>query len=358
MHVLIIGGTADHRGGLEAFSERSSQALTARNPDWRIARLPTNTAYLTPRRLAGFARGLAGLIAYRRFRPDCVWLQYVNLPDLLYIALAKLLGMRVMVTPHLGANWRSQSRPGLRRLSVWLLGLADRLALISKTQELEIVLPPQVPRSLIRNFLPADVLEVGVVSQIEPRPAVLQLMHSGRLSEGKGTFLVIEVCALLKGLEIPFRARITGSADAATATRLQEMITKHELKDLVTVHGRVTDAELLQLLRGSDILLHLSRIDSYPLIVLEAMTCSMLPICIGLAGARDMIEQYDGRAVEEATAVQQTIDFLATTAIADIRSRASTQASRVRADYSWGRCAAALEGALNACVLGTDTRKN
>jgi glycosyltransferase involved in cell wall biosynthesis len=358
MHVLIIGGSSDHRGGLEAFSERSAQALTARNPDWRIAHAPTNTAYLTARRLPGLARGLAGLIDYRRSRPDVVWLQYVNLPDLLYLALSKVLRMRIMVTPHLGANWRSQSRPGLRRLSNWLLGFADRLALISTTQELEIALPAHVPRSLIRNFLPAEVLEAGAAVPLKPRPAALQLMHSGRLSEGKGTFLVVEVCARLKALQIPFRARITGAADTVTAKRLQEMITKHELEELVTVHGRVTDAELLRLLSESDILLHLSRIDSYPLIVLEAMTCSMLPVCIDLAGARDMIEQYDGRAVEEAAAVDQTVEFLATTKLADIRRRASAQASRVCADYSWRRCAAALEDALNACAVSKETQGN
>jgi glycosyltransferase involved in cell wall biosynthesis len=182
-------------------------------------------------------------------------------------------------------------------------------------------------------------------------------MHSGRLSEGKGTFLVVEVCARLKALHIPFRARITGAADAATANRLHEMITKYQLEDLVTVHGRVTDAELLRLLSESDILLHLSRIDSYPLIVLEAIACSMLPVCIDLAGARDTIQQYDGRVVDEAAAVQQAVEFLATTEITDIRRRANAQASRVRADYSWPRCAAVLEDALNACIFSSDTQK-
>jgi len=153
-------------------------------------------------------------------------------------------------------------------------------------------------------------------------------MHSGRLSEGKGTFLVVEVCARLKALHIPFRARITGAADAATANRLH------------------------------DILVHLSRIDSYPLIVLEAIACSMLPVCIGLAGARDMIQQYDDRAVEEAAAVQRAVEFLATAEIADIRRRANTQASRIRTDYSWRLCAVRLEDALNACVFGSVAQKN
>jgi glycosyltransferase involved in cell wall biosynthesis len=349
MHLLILGGSLDHLGGVEAFCERSMQALQVRNPGWRMSRIPTSSAYLTLRRLPNFIKGLASLVRYRRQKPDCVWLQYVNLPDLSYLVVARLLGLRVMVTPHLGSNWRSQSNPLLRNLSGWLLGLADRLALISKTQELEIKLPADVPRSLIRNFLPASVLAADPPRSGAPAAAI-QLIHSGRLSEGKGTFLFVDVCERLRAAGMPFFARITGGADEATYARLNARIADYGLQDQVVVLGRVPDADLLDLLRASDMLIHLSRIDSYPLIVLEAMTCAMLPVCMELAGARDMVETYGGYVVSSAGAVQETVALLAKLDLEELRARARVAAGRVRSDYSWGNCAGALEGAVLASM--------
>jgi glycosyltransferase involved in cell wall biosynthesis len=350
MHLLILGGSMDHLGGVEAFCERSMQALSARHgDDWRMTRLPTSSAYLNFSKLPRYLRGLSSLVRYRFQRPDCVWLQYVNLPDLGYLALARLMGMRVMVTPHLGSNWRSQSNPLLRSLSGWLLGRAGRLALISRTQELEINLPAAVPRSDIRNFLPAELLQEAPLSAPDA-PRQLRLIHSGRLSEGKGTFLFVEVCAELKARQVPFAAQITGAADQATNDKLHGLIASKGLTEDIQVRGRVSDSELLESLRASDVLVHLSRIDSYPLIVLEAMTCSMLPVCMELAGARDMIQTYDGYLVSTDAAVREAADFLTSLDIDDARKRAGVVAERVRLDYSWEACAGALERALVRCT--------
>ncbi len=90
MHLLILGGSPHHLGGVEAFCERSMEALAGRNSSWRMTRIPTSTAYLTLRKLPRLIGGLASLVRYRMQRPDCVWLQYSNLPDLAYLAVAKL----------------------------------------------------------------------------------------------------------------------------------------------------------------------------------------------------------------------------------------------------------------------------
>jgi glycosyltransferase involved in cell wall biosynthesis len=350
LQLLILGGSSHHPGGVEAFCDRSALALRNRG-GWSITRLPTNTAYLTIRHVGRLVKGLRALFKARHMRPDVIWLQYGNLPDLIYLPVARLLGVRVMVTPHLGSNWRSQSNPMLRALSGRLLRMADRLALISWTQEQEINLDPGVPRSLIRNFLPKDVLTVELADP-EQQPHALQLIHSGRLSEGKGTFLVVEVCARLRDAGVPFRARITGNASPEDFARLDSLIATHRLGDSVTVLGRVPEAELLDHLRRSDVLIHLSRIDSYPLIVLEAIACSTLPLCMELAGARDQVETYGGHVVSQDAAVAEAADWLAAQDVATLRRLGGSAAVRVRADYSWERCAGALDAALRACAAG------
>jgi glycosyltransferase involved in cell wall biosynthesis len=349
MHILILGGSADHPGGVEAFCERSRTALLRRHA-WRIEWLPTDSAYLKVSRLPKFASNLMALVRYRRLKPDCIWLSYVTLPDLAYLVVAKALGLKVMVTPHLGSNWRSQENPVLRAISGWALSLADRLALISKTQELEIRLPPETPRSLIRNFLPETLLE----SDIPPEggPPELQLIHSGRLMAGKGTFMVVEVCKILRDAGTPFLCRITGGADAETYAKLNGMIAEYGLQDKVLVLGRVSEEDLLTYLRGSDVLIHLSRIDSYPLILLEAMSCSMFPVAMELAGARDMIETFDGLVVSQDHPVEETANFLMTCSLDDLRRRGRSAASQVRAEYAWDNAARAAQTALETTVSG------
>jgi glycosyltransferase involved in cell wall biosynthesis len=180
-------------------------------------------------------------------------------------------------------------------------------------------------------------------------PSELQLIHSGRLSEGKGTFLFVDVCAELKKKKVSFQAHITGGADEATYARLKTQIESLDLTKEVLVRGRISDAELLETLKASDVLIHLSRIDSYPLIVLEAMTCSVLPVCLELAGARHMIETYDGFIINEKNPVEETVELLAKLKKCEIQKRAGLVAARVKEDYSWDNCAGALEAALNQC---------
>ncbi|MCU4181150.1 glycosyltransferase family 4 protein [Bosea sp. BH3] len=349
MHILILGGSPTNPGGVEAFCARAEEALLSRNPDARIERISTATAFLSLRRLPGFLGGLARLVEYRRHRPTIVWLQYVNLPDLAYLILARMLGLRVMVTPHLGMNWRSQRNRFLRSLSERILRGASRIALISRTQELEIKLPERVPRSLIRNFLSKELL----ASELVVPPSVsapLELVHSGRLSVGKGSLLVLEVCDRLKRDGVRFRARITGTADEETRSAMEEMIRSMDLAGHVELLGRVPEDELLDVLHGSDVLIHLSKIDSYPLIVLEGLACAVYPICLELAGARDMVETYDGFVASPEDPVAQVAAFLKAQTPEDLRSRARAAAVEVRTDYDWSAAADALERAVAAAT--------
>lgn len=348
--VLQLGGSSGHFGGLESFCERSRLALEQRG-GFAIESMETQSAHLSLRRLPTFLRALRRMLKSRRDEIDCAWVQYASLPDLAYAVVARMVGMRVMLTPHLGTQWRSQSNPFLRRMSDLALRSAHRLALISATQENDLRLPRGVPRSFIRNFLPQELLE-GAFPILPPPDRPLLLIHSGRLSAGKGSFLFIDLCARLRDLGIPFEARITGGADEETLIQIRESIAGYGLDDKVRLLGRVPEEDLLELLRSADLLVHLSRIDSYPLIVLEALASGVIPICMELAGARDMVESYDGHVVSMARPVEEAATWIAAQDVADLRARALKSAADVRADYAWPRCAAALAAALIACATG------
>lgn len=356
MRVLFLGGTPRHIGGVEAFCERAAQALNATSHTHSISWLPTSTAYMKFSDLPSIATNIWNFFRAGKSKPEVVALQYVNLGDLLYLVCAKLFGYRVMVTPHLGVNWRSQ-RGFLRGLSARILGLADRLALISTTQEQELALPSHVPKSYVRNFLSAKFLEIETPATVSGEREI-QLVHSGRLSKGKGSFDFVEVCAALKRAGVPFHARITGAADVETMSALAKIITEHALTQDVELLGRVPDDELIKILNSSDVLVHLSQIDSYPLIVLECLLCSVFPICLELAGARDMIGTYDGHIVSDKEPANEAAAFLIASNVVSLRERARSTAERVRADYSWTNSAVAFENALQKCLSNSDIRLN
>jgi glycosyltransferase involved in cell wall biosynthesis len=349
MKLLVLGGAPQHWGGLEEFGVRAAQALE-RTGRHSVSKLPTATAFLNFSRFPEFVRGLSRLAGYRRAQLDCVWLQYSNLPDLIYLLLAKLLGFPILVTPHIGSKGLSQSNSILRTASCWMLGLADRIALLSKTQEQELQLPAKVPRSYIRTFLPASLGLTGLLPRRDPVAAELQLIHAGRLSEDKGTFLFLDVCEQLRSAETPFCAKIAGGADERTMARLAQTILNYGLENQVKLLGWIAASELPKLLEASDVLVHLSKIDSYPLIVLEGIACAAFPICKDLPGARDMVETYDGHIVSEIAAVQETADFLKGLELGQLRVQSRAAAARLRADYSWDACVRALEAALSATV--------
>lgn len=348
--LLILGGSSCYIGGVEAFCRRAAAALGRAGGGWRSTQIATDTAYLKLRQLPRFLRNIARVAMIPRHSYDCIWVQYANLPDLIFVLVAKLRGHRVMVTPHLGMAWRSQSNRVLRAFSTLVLRAADRLALISPTQEIELNLPA-VPRSGIRNFLPEEVLAAPLPDRALASPT-LQLIHSGRLSGGKGSFLVIDVCARLRDLGVPFQMRLTGAADPTTLAALHQRIDRAQLNDQVELLGRIPEADLIAHLQNADVLLHLSKVDSYPLIVLEAMASGALPVCMELAGARDQVETFGGHIVSVDHAVEEAAAWIAQQAgnLPSLRAAGRRIAERVRRDYAWDVCAAHLERALRAAL--------
>jgi glycosyltransferase involved in cell wall biosynthesis len=139
---------------------------------------------------------------------------------------------------------------------------------------------------------------------------------------------------------------VTGGADAETYARVENMIADYGLGDNVQLLGRVPDEQLLELLRKSDMLIHLSTIDSYPLIVLESIACSTFPVCIDLAGASDMVRSYTGHVVSSEEAVAQTVSFVRQQQIRRIRALSSDASAMVRRDYAWTQCVSVLRSAL------------
>lgn len=343
--LCVLGGSPHHPGGVETFCARAVDAIRATPAcGWDAFWLPTSTAYLRPAGVPRLARALATLARARRDGIDVVWLQFSNLPDLAYLLAARALGLPVMVTPHLGANSRLQRSPALRRLCTRLLGQADRIALLFPGQETEIALPAGVPRTMLRTFLPAEALAPTPPSV---RGEVLTLLHASRLSEGKGSFRTVELCGALRRAGVPFSATIVGRGDAETLARIRALIAGHGVGDAVTLADWMTQDALRDAMRAADVLVHLSTLDSYPLVVLEAMAAGAVPVVLDMAGVRAMTAPHGGLVAAD---VEEAAAWLAVRPLDELRREGAAIGAGVRRDYAWPVCVAALADAAEATL--------
>ncbi|MGT2437728.1 glycosyltransferase [Bradyrhizobium betae] len=345
MKVLILGGTPARPGGVEAFCNRAHDAVNLEGRlqiDW----LPTNTAYLRPGTAPKAWRSL--LTFWRRHNEgwSAVWLQYVNLADLAFLLAARAAGLKVVVTPHLGANWKSTRIAALRALSRFLLGFSSKFAYLSEIQLQELALPTSVPRCRIHTFLPRSIGTRGLVVEGRAGSRDVKLIHAGRLSQEKGTFLFLDVCAAMKQRNVAFSAEVIGGCDNETRIALNERIAKYGLDENVTLFPAMEEEALMKKLAAADFLVHLSVLDSFPLIVLEALAAGVYPICIDLPGARKMTQDYCGRVVSQKNAVQATVDILCQHDLEVTRGEANTARTKVLNDYDWSTCVRMLENCI------------
>jgi glycosyltransferase involved in cell wall biosynthesis len=342
--MLVLGGSLHHPGGLEAFCERAASAVTAHASGWQARWLPTESAYFSPARLAtvqaAWARAgdLGGV--------DLVWLQWSTLIDLLFLQRIRMRGVPVLVTPHLGAASRLQRSSLLRRISLRLLSRADRLALLFDGQNGEIALPPAVPRSTVGTFLPAEVL---TAPSAQARGDRLRLIHAGRLSAEKGAFRMVELCAMLRGRNLPFTAQIVGSAEPAVLEALTAAIASADLGDRMEMSGWMDGPALRNALSRADVLVHLSELDSFPLIVLEALAAGTVPVVADMAGAASMVRRYGGL-VTPGSSVAAAADWIVAQDLAALRRQALLAAGRVREELGWEHVVRRLEQAAEATL--------
>ena len=343
--LCIVGGSARDPGGVEIFCARALEAVQSHWPECDVLLVPADSGHLTPARLPRFLRALNAFRRANRVPIDVLWLNVANLPDLLFVLLAKVLGIRVLVTLHLGANSRLQRIAVLRWLCRMLTARANRIALLFDGQDAEIDLPAHVPRSTIRTFLPPESFTPPVAAIAEP---ALRLIHAGRLSEGKGSLAIVDLCAALNRAGVAFTARIIGRGDEALMQDLYARIEANALKSRITLSDWLDGPALIAALGEADILVHLSRLDSFPLIVLEAMAAGTLPIAIDMAGVRAMTSAYDGHLVDPDAAVAGADAWLEANRLEDLRQRGAAMGARVRADYSWSACVATLAAAIDA----------
>lgn len=333
--ILIAGGHRAITGGLEIFIARARQCLGL--SDHCFTETPGRDVLSVVRygaAMIGFTRQVQ---AY-----DTVWLHYGSAFDLAYLAIAKVFGKKVAVTPHLGAGWRSMRKGWLRTLCNRVLGSADRIFTLHRSQPQTLGFSPSLTARcmVMGTFLPKALLETETAQRSVAKP--LRLVHVARLSAAKGSFAFLDVCAELARRGVAFEAAMIGAADVATVQALKNEIATRALD--VAVTGALSQDALMNALGRADVLVNLSLQDAYPLTVIEAVLCGVVPVVSRLPGTEDLaadapaIGLVDGQDGIAAAARICAMDFEAVVA----------SAAALRQKFTWSAQAERYRGAFQS----------
>lgn len=342
--LCIIGGSPSHPGGLEAFCSRALDAFHRCAPNVVTTLFHTEAAYIYGQGLRRMVRSVAAITARRRDF-DLAWVQVSCLSECTFILLARALGWKVLVTPHFGDQSRLQTNGFVRWLRLAMMSRAHAVGLLFMEQPQEISLPPKLPQYVVGTFLPAQ--SFAPLPTLADRTTPLRLIHAARFSAAKGTLLMLDLCARLKESDIPFSARLVGRGDPEIMQEIARRIADAQLERNVTLVEWLDADRMSEALREADLLVHLSSIDSFPLIVLEALAADTLPVVLPMAGSSSMIRAHGGYCTGDTahSPVDTAFTWLVNTDLDDLRQQGREAGKRARQSYGWPQV---VQSALHA----------
>jgi glycosyltransferase involved in cell wall biosynthesis len=209
--------------------------------------------------------------------------------DLVYVAVAKLLGARVVYQVHGGAL--PAEFFASRLLSAWLrftLGWPDVVVVLASVEQraYRAFVPGQhialVPNGIAAGELPGA--ERGSVAARAP----LRLLYIGRLIAAKGLFESLEALAALRPSGRQPQLVVAGSGPEET--RLQARVAALALQEQVTFVGPAFGERKAQLLAQADVLLLPSyHPEGLPYALLEGMAAGVVPIVTRIGAIPDVV---------------------------------------------------------------------
>ena len=121
----------------------------------------------------------------------------------------------------------------------------------------------------------------------------IEMITIGSLQPYKGQKYLIDACAHLRDLDIPFRCRLIGEGEERTA--LEQQIAAHQLAEQVQLLGAKTQEEVASLLATAhcyiqpSIITEAGKMEGIPVSIMEALACELPVIATQLSGIPELV---------------------------------------------------------------------
>jgi colanic acid/amylovoran biosynthesis glycosyltransferase len=177
-------------------------------------------------------------------------------------------------------------------------------------------------------------LDLSVFKSAAAEAGPVRLLSIGRLIEKKGFKFLIEACLLLRSSGLPFVCQIVG--DGPEHDRLEELIRRYQLSDVVRLMGPLPQTEIVEILAQSSIFVFPAIRDSFgdtdnlPTVLIEAMASSLPIVATDIAGIPEIVRQNEnGILVPEKDPVQLADAIRAMAGDAALRERFGRASRRI-----------------------------
>jgi glycosyltransferase involved in cell wall biosynthesis len=232
--------------------------------------------------------------------------------DLMYLAIAKTFGARVVYQVHGGALPRKffEGSPMLTAFLRWTLRLPDKVVVLARCE-----------LAAYRAFVPEQdvvVLPNGIdcrpygaiptVSSSSDNP--LRLVYIGRVAREKGLYETLQGLRLAHELGVDARLVVAGSG--VEEARLRRYAQALGIAPRVCFVGPVFGSDKIKLLGGADVMVLPSYSEGLPYALLEAMAAGIPVIATPVGAIPDVVTDgmhgflvppRDGKAIAESLAI-------------------------------------------------------
>jgi glycosyltransferase involved in cell wall biosynthesis len=211
--------------------------------------------------------------------------------DVVYFALAKALGRKVVYQVHGGLLPQQffAGQPLGKAVFRWILRSADAVVLLAAS-EIE-AYREFAPNARVVRIANAVALEsVATLHDKRYREArPLEIVYLGRLAASKGIFETVEAVRLLTDRGVELRLRIAGAGGASEEIRAA--IAAARLEDRVQLVGSVFGAGKQQLWHDADVFAFPTyHCEGLPYALLEAMAAGAVPVVSPVGAIPDVMQ--------------------------------------------------------------------
>lgn len=245
-------------------------------------------------------------------KPELIYFQIsplgiAFLRDLFYVSLIKIFNKRILFHLHGKGIRRLSERNSFYKFLYRFCFKNENVICLSELLVYDIELVYSGRPYILNNCIKSDnTLNISVSIQKPPTLAFISNFH-----ESKGVYDFVKVVGLLSKKFPKIKGIMIGNEGRVTFDKLKYYINKHNVNENIELLGPVYGRRKFDILLSSDVLVHPTYNDSWGLVILEAMMCS-LPIVSTIEGSIPIMvkDNFNGFLLNkgDVTSMAQRID--------------------------------------------------
>ena len=206
--------------------------------------------------------------------------------DALLVLLVKLFGIKVVYHFHNKGVSIMQNRY-LDNILYRLVFKHSNVILLSK------YLYDDIQKYIIKEhvyYCPNGIPAIEIMQSKKEEGNVVEILFLSNLIESKGIFALLEICKLLQHRKLIFHCTIVGGIGDVDEHQLRSKLQEMDLINQVNYEGKKLGKEKEEVFANTDIFIHPTLNDCFPLVILEAMQYSLPVVSTIEGGIPDIVE--------------------------------------------------------------------